>query len=430
MGAQTTKVKPKQTPPKTGPKITEVTVGKRRYFRLYLGRRFLGPEQKPRQKYFASRAEANVFLRQQQIQLQNSGTAGFSLTDRERVDAAEAIKRLAEVNTTLSNAVDYFFKHAKPTGGTMLFSDAVQPFLDSRDAKNCKPRYVRNLKAQFDQLSPAFVGRNVNELRHVDIEQALAELASVREWNVKTRNNYIISLRAFFSFCIARKWCAENAATDVNKSRLDEVPVAIFTPADAVALLTATLRHAPSMLGPFAIGLFAGLRRSEVCQLDWSTVKTETIEVLAATAKTRRLRFVDIPANLATWIALCRKEEQGRVFTGSEDDYNEMRRFVAELADLDWPHNAIRHSAASYHLAYHEKPGYTALQLGHSEDVLFTHYRRPISRKEAAPFWNIYPSYDVTAGGWSATISKPLQKAALDRLVKAYGSHLKDSLLS
>lgn len=64
--------------------------------------------------------------------------------------------------------------------------------------------------------------------------------------------------------------CAESLATNV------------FVPVEEVAkLLNVTREEDPGMLAYVAIGLFAGLRRSELCALEWSEIDVEagTIEV-------------------------------------------------------------------------------------------------------------------------------------------------------
>jgi integrase len=58
-----------------------------------------------------------------------------------------------------------------------------------------------------------------------------------------------------------------------------------------------------------------------------------------------------------------------------------------------WPHNAGRHSFASYHLAQNEDPGKLALELGHPDPrLLFKHYRQLVTAKAARVYWDIVPS--------------------------------------
>ena len=56
-----------------------------------------------------------------------------------------------------------------------------------------------------------------------------------------------------------------------------------------------------------------------------------------------------------------------------------------------WPHDCLRHSFCSYYLAHHEDAAKTALQAGHTESVLFQHYRKMVRREDAEKFWGIYP---------------------------------------
>ena len=71
------------------------------------------------------------------------------------------------------------------------------------------------------------------------------------------------------------------------------------------------------------------------------------------------------------------------------------RKFAAALKAAwieHWPHNALRHSFASYHLALHKDAAKTALELGHTESVtLFRHYREIVHSAEADAFWAIFP---------------------------------------
>jgi integrase len=409
------------------------------YWRVRIGVTITrNPSNPPIQEYFRSKTEADTFTRQQLVLIQNQGAAAFSLSDEERVESTKAIKKLKELGATLQEAVDYFIEHAKPAGGTVTFSvgvngsvgengeELVSGFLASRRDSNCKARYVDNLVSQTKILSEQFGERKVNEIKKAELEKWLARRIQSGEWTShKTRNNYIITLRAIWAYFKESKWCAENVATKITKSSLDDVPTALFTPDEAKKLLTTASRcFDGQMLPAIAIGLFAGLRRSEICALDWSEVKEGTIEVTAAKAKTRRRRSVYIQPNLAKWLTPWRKKS-GPVFSGEllaeskkkntskakfvegaatiapvkaksilqvrEERFDERRKHLADEAELNWVRNILRHSAASYHLAHFGDENSTALQMGHSPDVLFDHYREIVTKEQAAEYWAIVP---------------------------------------
>lgn len=57
------------------------------------------------------------------------------------------------------------------------------------------------------------------------------------------------------------------------------------------------------------------------------------------------------------------------------------------------PHNAFRHSFASYHVAWKRDFQDTALIMSHKgTDILFKHYRGVATKEDAERFFNIYPT--------------------------------------
>lgn len=67
-------------------------------------------------------------------------------------------------------------------------------------------------------------------------------------------------------------------------------------------------------------------------------------------------------------------------------------RRIARLSGAPWPANVTRHSFASYHLAAFESAAKTALEAGHSEAMLFAHYRAVVTQATALEFWKIVPA--------------------------------------
>ena len=58
----------------------------------------------------------------------------------------------------------------------------------------------------------------------------------------------------------------------------------------------------------------------------------------------------------------------------------------------DWPHNALRHSFASYNLAAFGDAPALAGEMGHgSTKMIFEHYRRLVTPEKGKAFWSIIP---------------------------------------
>ena len=147
---------------------------------------------------------------------------------------------------------------------------------------------------------------------------------------------------------------------------------------------------------PFiAIGLFAGLRTREIAVLDWKDVDLaeKTINFHATKTKARARRIVEISDNLGAWL-LPYSAKAGPVTPGR---YRQWFEDIRRSAAIDpWPRNAMRHSAASYHLAAHRHESLTQAMLGHeSGKMLFSNYRELVKPKDAAAYWQIMPSAEA-----------------------------------
>ena len=107
------------------------------------------------------------------------------------------------------------------------------------------------------------------------------------------------------------------------------------------------------------------------------------VEVPARAAKTRRRRLVTIQPNLEAWLAL----------DGELRAIGPMTvRAVIRASKVEWHHNVTRHSFVSYHLAQFQNAGKTALQAGHTEQMLFSNYRELVTPDQAKEFWEIRPN--------------------------------------
>jgi integrase len=272
-----------------------------------------------------------------------------------------------------------------------------------------------------------FGEEDIDCIQQTDIEDWIFEFPV----KPRTRGNYIQTMSTifnligsnspplaagFFIYAEKRKWCRENPAKDISRPILDDKPPGILTPEQTAAILQTVLDHMPEHVPGFAISLFAGLRVSELCDLDWSEVLLDRrmIEVKAAKAKTRRRRLVNICDTLATWLAPY-AEYQGPVFyreEGGKKEFLGSNRFGKDLRWLvgtdrestkehqplpaivsPWPHNAIRHSFGSYHLGLTRDEYKTSSEMGNTPAVVFKHYREIVFPDAVEKYWKIMPPW-------------------------------------
>ena len=331
---------------------------------------------------------------------QSSGAAAFSLTHSQISEAASCFRRL-EGLASLNEAVSYFLKHANPAGGKRTLAEVAQEFLKSRAAMGVRSRTLTQYESYLRTIGERFGLQSIHEVRRGEIEDWLSE----SEWSKRTRNNYVSTLSTLFLFARDRDYCAENPAEKVPRAILDDTAPGILTVKDAAALLDVTRDKDCEMLAYIAIGLFAGLRRSELCALEWSEIdrKARTIEVKGVKAKTRQRRIVSVSRALSAWLAVAPKTPRPAPSRNEDVCGERLKNLYSEERDESgtilreaivslWPHNALRHSFGSYHYARHRDENQTAAEMGNSPAMVFRHYRAVVTPNAAAKFWNLLPS--------------------------------------
>jgi len=322
------------------------------------------------------------------------GAAAFGITPAQVTEAQDAFRRLDAVDRTLTEAVDYYFRHALPVGGTRTFSEVETEFIQHRRSfKDCKPRTIVQYESYFKVIKEELGDVKINDLKRSDIEDWLSET----EWSPRTRKNYLVTLTTIFNYAVKRDYCAENPAAIIERPIMDDKAPGILTPGQTKILLDKTLACRREMLAPIAIGLFAGLRRSELCSLDWSEIDLEskTIVVEGTKAKTRKRRVVTITDNLLAWLKPLVLNE-GRV-APNVDAFGEKLKHLASDAEISpWPHNALRHSFGSYFYAESKNENLTAAEMGNTPQMIFKHYRALVRPVQVALYWKILPPADYT----------------------------------
>src|SRR5439155_9123955 len=133
--------------------------------------------------------------------------------------------------------------------------------------------------------------------------------------------NFRRVLHLLFKFAVARGYAVDNPLEGVERVKVRNGEVAIFTPAEIARLLAAA---SPDFVSSLAIGAFAGLRSAEIERLEWNEIHLaeKFIVVGASKAKTAGRRIVPIHDNLAAWLAPY-AERQGRVWPGTHEEFYE-----------------------------------------------------------------------------------------------------------
>jgi integrase len=154
------------------------------------------------------------------------------------------------------------------------------------------------------------------------------------------------------------------------------------------------------MLPYLSLGFFVGCREAELSKILWSDVFTDEARLLirATVSKTRRKRYIEIPANCLAWLHCYLKT------TSVQPEERIMRsytpRSLRDARAANWkaagglgsePPNSKRRTCASNHIALHEDYDKLSLQLGHTSSAMSLIYVGGVTRKEAIAYFEIRP---------------------------------------
>ncbi len=352
-------------------------------------------------EFYATEDEAKAAREAKIVEVRNHGTAALSLKPEERAEFARARDRLAVLGASVADAVRFYEQHhAQLT--PLKISAALDLLVREKETAGNRVRSIKNLRSNVTALKNAIGDKLVSEVSRNDIVQWLA----TDGWKPATIRTKRIDLQTFFRAAKARQWSTQDPTAVLEKEKQDDKAPGILTVAQAKRLMHAARDHEPRFCGYLALALFAGIRPEEIQAMQETDIdlKRGVAIVAGHIAKTRKRRVVELSPNCQAWLrigaefppqntrGLLNKLRIAAGFEGFKKKLTASREQWIKVAGEKWPHDCLRHSFASYHLALHGSAEKTALQMGHhSTDMLFRHYRELVTPQEAKRFWAIKP---------------------------------------
>ncbi len=289
---------------------------------------------------------------------------------------------------TLLQAVDSFVMGMKDESHLehATLSEVVDKYLITKEQNS--PRYYETLRWALGPLA-----KNLRmPLALVGPAHLEAQLAQTR--NRRTRKNIRNYYMGLFNWARKSGYLTYNephAAEKTTDIVFKKEDPGILTPSEMERVLMKMEEVEPRLVAWTVLGAFGGLRSAERDRLKWEDLnwEEEAVPLSSAITKTSRRRVVDMPPNLKAWL-LKYKKEKGRIAPFSKV-HPELKK-VFKLAGVGMPHNAMRHSFASYHLCRFKNAHLTAELSGHSVSTLQSAYKAITYTSEAEQWFKIMPS--------------------------------------
>jgi integrase len=339
---------------------------------------------------FKTEGEAQAAIEKEGILARRIGKQARKLSDADLFDAAKALDVLAR-EVTLETAARFWMEHNRPGNRALTIENAVEEFLQSRRGKGCRPVTVRGYGDKLGLFARDMDGRKLAQTTVSVVDAWLDK----RAFTPGTKGAYLRNLRAFFGWACKRRYMVENPALAVDLPYRDKSRVTYLTVEDCELLLRTAERDRPEIVPYIALGMFGGLRPSEIhghktghAPLDWRCILFDKalIDVEPEQTKTRDGRHVTMTPNLFAWLLPYCQTEGPIFYTRSAFES------VLRKSGVPYGKDILRHTAGTYMFARDRNDGAVAAQLGDTIKTVRTHYVNPrVEQSAAARFWAIMP---------------------------------------
>ena len=368
-------------------------------------------------KSYPSRQVAERFKASALAARKQTGELGVAaMSSNEVIDFMAARKKLDSAGVDVNEAVEFFLKHSKKVKERVLLRKLIERYTAEKKRLKRSARTLETLNSTLPMLARSLPLHHADDVTREEIKTWLRS----HGWAARTHNNRLGEIRTFFRWAVEYRFCAQNPCDGIEEET--EVPeeIGTLTLEECERLLE---RSRGTMLAAYvAIGLFCGLRRAEIERLSWPFVNLVEchLTVVGKSAKTRARRVIDIPKVAIPWLQEAYERDPrsargpSRKVTPAnlKDDWPAFRE---EIGLKHWPHNAMRHTFASYHYAMFQNENELQALLGQdSPDVLHDNYRALKTKLEAQRFWSLAPKGSAlpAAGRAHASADSGLQVGA------------------
>ncbi len=320
------------------------------------------------------------------------------LTDPQLADAEAAVQRLKGTPHTLSFAVDYLLRNWRPPTVDRTVQEAFNEFIAAKAAKNLRQRTLADLRSRTGELVDKHAKQPVSEIKIEHVKDLLHKPGR----HPLTANNDRRVLYSFFKWCLKHGYCESNPVEKIEPAEVEQQEPVILSLMEVRALLGAALGYKKGVLVPYiSLGLFGGLRPTELSRIDWGVVNLsqKLVRVGAHVAKLRQRRIVELPENLLPWLL----PHQTKPIVGPNwrRDFDAVRRLAGfrgssrkkkdDQARKEWPGDVLRHTALSYRLAWCKNEEETASWAGNSPETLHRFYKGLVAPEDARNYWQLTP---------------------------------------
>lgn len=315
----------------------------------------------------------------------------YALTSIQRADARKAIAILEGTGITLEAAAEIAAR-GRRARLRLTFETACDEFVLLKSKEGLRTRSVETYEQKLGQLKRDLGERVMDEIKRADLDKAVRAIGKTKG----TRASLVRCARALWNWAMVHdpQIVVEDVTQGMDSLSARNAGDAKFLTVDETKKImeAAACERGGRYLPALALMLFAGIRPEEIAgrgktPLRWEHINCaeKFIRVPADVAKTGKPRIIEgLPDKV--WEYLKPGENKDPV---SPYRTRQAIRLATEAIGREWPHDATRHTFATYALAFTADPGKVSLWLGHEGKPTLLHqtYRGLATKAQAEGYW-------------------------------------------
>lgn len=258
----------------------------------------ISPSGKRERVYFKTREKAKEYATKLRDDRDTHGSNATNIRPALAEEASRASAMLERFGISLIEAARRIVEIEDAKAASENVTKALAAFLLVKEGKSgSQQRTYDQMRAPFEQ---EFGDRQLSTITE-------AELVTHVESNTgkdSTYNRRAEAIRAFWRWSARtpRNWCNEKLVEALERRDLRKGVIGVLTAEQCEVLMKTAEQHYPECVPAFAICLFTGMRKAELDRLEPDDITSDGITVSAASSKTNRRRFIEMPAPLAAWL--------------------------------------------------------------------------------------------------------------------------------
>jgi len=361
----------------------------------------LSPTGERQRAFFSTRDEAKDYAAEMRSKYEEFGTNASNIKPSVAEDATSALALLAPFGISLLEAARIIVAAKTAEAASSTMEAALAAFVKIKSGRS--HAHTKAYGYMQRDLEKSFAGRSLTSITTAELlKHTETYAASPASFNALAR-----LIGAFWRWCARqpRAWCDSKLAEVLERKDTTKEEIGVLRFADCQKLLLAAENHYPECVPGFAISLFTGMRKAELTRLQPGDITTDGINLPAASTKTGRRRFIQMPVPLKEWLKAypvgatvlpanwSKKEKAVRRLAGWKVWSDLVNPTVPPVNLPEWSHNALRHTHASVLVAMGTPLETLTFEFGHSggAQVLKAHYVGVMPKAEATKIMNLRP---------------------------------------